>query len=94
MSSEFRVPRSFPCVFVHLSHITKLTHLELTSRTTTRSCKLNGRGLFDIYFQGRQWICFLRMQDGLISKSAWMNTRNSRRGRFPFVDTLVTGDGG
>ena len=26
------------------------------------------------------------MQDGLISKSAWMNTRNIRRGRFAFVD--------
>ena len=39
-----------------------------------------------MYFQGRQWICFLRMQDGLISKSAWMNTRNIRRRRFLFVD--------
>ena len=28
----------------------------------------------------------LRMQDGLISKSASMNTRNIRRGRFAFVD--------
>ena len=45
----------------------------------------NDSGLFNIYFQDRQWICFLRMQDGLISKSAW-NTRNIRRGRFAFVD--------
>ena len=54
--------------------------------TTTRSCRLNDSGLFTIYFQGRQWIFFLRMQDGLISKSAWINTRNIRRGRFAFVD--------
>ena len=26
------------------------------------------------------------MQDGLISTSAWINTRNIRRGRFAFVD--------
>ena len=26
------------------------------------------------------------MQDGLISQSAWINTRNIRRGRFAFVD--------
>ena len=59
---------------------------QLPGRTTTRSCRLNDSGLFNIYFQSRQWICFLRMQDGLISKSAWINTRNIRRGRFAFVD--------
>ena len=48
--------------------------------------RLDDSRLFNIYFQGRQWICFLRMQDGLISKSAWLNTRNIRRGRFAFVD--------
>ena len=31
------------------------------------------------------------MQDGLISTSAWINTRNIRRGRFAFVDI---GNGG
>ena len=59
---------------------------QLPARTTTHSCRLNDKDLFNIYFQGRQWICFLRMQDGLISKSAWINTRNIRRGRFAFVD--------
>ena len=53
----------------------------------------NDSGLFNIYFQYRQWICFLRMQDGLISKSAWMNTRNIRRGRFAFVDIANGRDG-
>ena len=42
--------------------------------------------MFNIYFQCRQWICFLRMQHGLISKSAWITNRNVRRGRFAFVD--------
>ena len=62
------------------------TVVAASGKTTTRSCRLNDSGLFNIYFQGRQWICFLRMQDGLISKSAYINTRNIRRGRFAFVD--------
>ena len=39
-SSEFRVPRSFPCVFVHLSHMTKLTQLKLTPFYTVDSLPL------------------------------------------------------
>ena len=76
------------------SHCCRNFSATLPARTTTLLQTQNDSCLFNIYFQGRQWICFLRMHDVCLYEYQDMagifflevKTYRKTEIRFAFVD--------
>ena len=79
------------------SHCSRNFSATLSARTRTRSCKLRisyNSGLFNIYFQDRQWICFLKLHDVCLDEYQDMagifvvevKAYRKKERRFAFVD--------